>query len=163
MSTDEFDIDFTESEIRKATFSQKHKSPGIDNYTSEILKASNNYISPFLHTLYNRLLNTGEYPHAWGEGIITPVFRKGNVNDANNYRGIALINILAKVYSQLLLNRMTKWAETYEKITKNQFGFQKGKSITDCIFILHAVISKVLNSRQKLYCIFIDYEKCFDK
>ena len=50
-----------------------------------------------------------------------------------------------------------------KKITKNQFGFQKGKSITDCIFILHAVFSKVLNSRQKLYSIVIDYEKCFDK
>ena len=117
MSANEFDIDFTESEIREAIFSQKdNKSPGIDNITSEILTASYDYISPFLLILYNRLLNTGEYPCAWGEGIITPVFKKGNVNDANNYRGITLhvINILAKVYSQLLLNSMTKWAETYE-------------------------------------------------
>ena len=73
------------------------------------------------------------------------------VNDASNYRGITMINILAKVYSQLLLNRVTKWAEVYENITKNQFGFQKGKSIpdciTDCIFILQSVITKVLNSK----------------
>ena len=114
-------------------------------------------------TLYNRLLNNGEYPRAWGEGIITPIVKKGDVNDASNYRGITLINILAKLYSQLLLNRVTKWSEVYEKITKNQFGFQKGKSISDCIFLLHSVISKVLNSKQKLYCVFIDYEKCFDK
>ena len=161
---DEFGSDFSESEIREAIFSQKeNKSPGIDNLTSEILKASYDYIAPFLLTLYNRLLNNGEYPRAWGEGIITPIFKKGDVNDASNYRGITLINILAKVYSQLLLNRVTKWSEVYEKITKNQFGFQKGKSISDCIFLLHSVISKVLNSKQKLYCVFIDYEKCFDK
>ena len=36
MFADEFDIDFTESEIREAIFSQKdNKSPGIDNITSE--------------------------------------------------------------------------------------------------------------------------------
>ena len=154
---DEFDADFTESEIREAIFSQKdEKSPGIDNLPIEILKASYDYIAPFLLKVFNRLLNTGEYPRAWGKGIITPIFKKGDVNDASNYRGITLMNILAKVYSQLLLNRVTKWAEIYEKITKNQFGFQRGKSMTDCIFILQSVITKVLNSKQKLYCIFID-------
>ena len=161
---DEFDVNFTESEIRDAIFSQKdNKSPGIDNLPSEILNASYDYIAPFLLTVYNRLLNTGKYPRAWGEGIIAQLFKKGGVNDASNYCGITLINILAKVYSQLLLNRVTKWAEVYDKITKNQFGFQKRKSIADCIFILQSVITKVLNSKQKLYCIFIDYEKCFDK
>ena len=50
-----------------------------------------------------------------------------------------------------------------KKITNNQFGFQKGKSVQDCIYILHAVISKVLNKGQTLYSIFIDYKKCFDK
>ena len=51
----------------------------------------------------------------------------------------------------------------YDKITKSQFGFQKRKSIIDSIFILQSVVSKVLSKGQKLYCVFIDYEKCFDK
>ena len=97
---DEFGADFTEPEIREAIFSQKDKkSPGIDNLPSEILKASYDYIAPFLLTLFNRLLNTGEYPNAWGECIIAPIFKKGDVNDASNYRGITLMNIFAKVYS----------------------------------------------------------------
>ena len=71
--------------------------------------------------------------------------------------------MLAKIYSQLLLNRLTKWSTENETITDNQFGFQKGKSTTYCVFLLHAIISKVLNSGEKLYCAFIDFEKCFDK
>lgn len=95
--------------------------------------------------------------------IIAPIFKKWHVNEASNYRRITLNSVLAKVYSQLLLNRLTSWTEKYEKIADNQFGCQKGKSVQDCIYILHTVISKVLNKGQKLYCIFIDYEKCFDK
>ena len=161
---EDLDVNFTESELRKVIFSlNNNKSPGIDSLTSEILKSAYDFISPFLLSLYNRMFNSAEYPRAWGEGIISPIFKKGDINDASNYRGIMLINVLAKVYSQLLLNRLTDWSEKYEKISKNQFGFQKGKSIVDCVFILHAVISKVLNAGQKLYCVFIDYEKCFDK
>ena len=160
----ELNAEFTESELRKAVFKQKdNKSPGIDSISSEILKASYDTISPFLLSLYNRMFMTAEFPRSWGEGIIAPIFKKGDVNDAGNYRGITLINIMAKIYSQLLLNRLTEWADIHDKITHNQFGFQKGKSIADCIFILHSVISKVLGSGQKLYCVFIDYEKCFDK
>ena len=110
-----------------------------------------------LHKLYNRIFQSGEYPQSWGEGIITPIFKKGDTNDPQNYRGITLINILAKIYSQILLNRLRKWSEENDKICKNQYGFQKGKSIVDCIVILHSVISKVLNSGNKLYCINNDF------
>ena len=98
-----------------------------------------------------------------GRWFYHPYLQKGNIDDAGNYRGIKLINILAKIYSQLLLNRLTNWSEKYEKLSKNQFGFQKGKSDVDCVFILHSIITKVLNTGEKLYCVFIDYEKCFDK
>ena len=59
--------------------------------------------------------------------------------------------------------RLTGWSKKYEKISQNQFGLQKGKYVIDCVFVLHTVMSKVLSKSQKLYCIFIDYEKCFDK
>ena len=164
ISNDQLDADFTEEELRRAIFSQKdNKAPGIDCISAEILKSSFDFISDFLLNLYNRMFTSGEYPRSWGEGIITPIFKKGDVNDVSNYRGITLINVLAKVYSQLLLNRLTYWTEMYDKITKSQFGFQKRKSIIDCIFILQSVVSKVLSKGQKLYCVFIDYEKCFDK
>ena len=160
----ELDEQFTYSELHSAIFSQNNnKTPGIDSITSEIIKASYDITCPFLLKLYNYMYETGQYPRSWGESIISPIFKKGDTNDAQNYRGISLINILAKIYSQLLLNRLTKWTSKHEIIMDNQYGFQKGKSTTDCVFLLHSVISKVLNSGEKLYCIFIDYEKCFDK
>ena len=79
-----------------------------------------------------------------------------------NYRGITLINMLGTIYSQILLSRLNKRAANDEKILENQFGFQKGKSTVDCIFILHSIIAKT-DAGEKLYCIFIDYKKAFYK
>ena len=92
-----------------------------------------------------------------------PIIKGGNVDEAQNYRGITLVNTLAKIYSQMLLNRVTKWSEKENKLSQNQFGFQRGKSTVDCIFTLYSIISKTLHSGEKLFCAFIDYEKAFDK
>ena len=91
------------------------------------------------------------------------MMKGGNPNEAGNYRGITLINIMGKIYSQILLNRLNEWADNEDKILDSQFGFQKGKSTIDCIFTFHSVIAKHLSAGEKLYCIFIDYEKAFDK
>lgn len=160
----ELDSPITEHEIRLAVFKQKNgKASGPDELSAEIIKSSYDIISPYLVKIFNTLFDNSQYPDEWGVGFIVPIFKGGDPSSAKNYRGITLNNILAKIYSQVLLNRLTAWTEKYEKISNCQFGYQKGKSTTDCIFILNSIIMKVLNSGQKLYSIFIDYEKCFDK
>ena len=91
-------------------------------------------VATVLHSLFHRLFNNGEYPELWGKGIIVPIFKGGNIDDPNKYRGVCLINILGKIYSQVLLNRITKWLKLNEKLNDHQFGFQKGKSTADLFF-----------------------------
>ena len=98
-----------------------------------------------------------------GAGIIAPIHKGGNIDDPKNYRGITLINVIAKIYSQILLNRLTHWSIKHDKLIQNQFGFQKGKSTIDCVFMLYSIILKSFSLNKKLYCAFIDFEKCFDK
>ena len=161
---EELDSEISANEFKWQSFHTKNnKSTGTDKLSAEIFKVSFNIVSPFLLKLYNRLFLNEEYPHLWGEGIIVPIFKGGNQDEAGNYRGITLINILGKIYSQILLNRLNKWAEKEERILDNQFGFQKGNSTVDCIFTFYSVIAKTLGAREKLYCVFIDYEKAFDK
>ena len=61
------------------------------------------------------LFNDADYPESWSLGYIVPIFKGGESSNAKNYRGITLNNIIAKVYSQVLLNRLTEWTEKYEK------------------------------------------------
>ena len=90
------DCGISEEELRAAISSQNNnKSPGEENLIAEIFKSGYDLLSPFLLKLYNKLFNSGQYPDSWANGIITPVYKKGDVNDAKNYLGITLINILA--------------------------------------------------------------------
>ena len=63
----------------------------------------------------------------------------------------------------MLLNRLNSWSDEYEKLSNCQFGFQKKKSTVDCIFILNFILTKLIGSGKKVYTVFLDYEKCFDR
>ena len=72
-------------EIRDAVFMLKsNKAPGLDNLPADVFKSTFDIILPFLSKLYNKLVNDHEYPISWGQGIITPVFKKGDKNILTN-------------------------------------------------------------------------------
>ena len=130
----DLDIAFTHEELMKAFISQQSsKSPGMDTLVAELFKSIFDNISAFLLNLYNKIFQTGIYPLSWGECIIIPIHKGRDINEPKNYRGITLNNIMSKIYSKLLVE---------EEEEDNQYGFQKGKSTVDCIFILHALIIK---------------------
>ena len=145
--------------MKTAVFEQNNnKSSGIDGVPAELFKCSFHVISEFLLKIFNYIYMKGEYPENWGREIIIPIFKGGNLDGPSNYRGITLINIISKIYSTILLNRLTKWCNEHEVINNVQFGFQKGKSTAECIFILNAIITKTLSSKKKLYCAFVDFQ-----
>jgi hypothetical protein len=55
-----------------------------------------------------------------------------------------------------------RWCEQTNSISDAQFGFQKGRSTVDAIFILQNVIQHFLNNGKQLFCAFIDLKKAFD-
>ncbi len=81
------------------------------------------------------------------------------MDDANNYRGITLVSCMGKLFTTILNKRLTRWCETNETITDAQFGFRKGRSTVDAIFVLQGLIEKVLNEKKRLYCVFCRSEK----
>ena len=139
------------------------KSGGPDGILIEMLKTTILLICPILTKLFNKIMDSGEFPEAWGESILCPIFKKGNVNDPNNYRGISLIDVLNKIFTGILNDRIYKYCTENDKLEEAQAGFRKGYSTTDNIFTLQSMVQKYLSkSGGRFYCLFIDFSKAFD-
>ena len=54
---------------------------------------------------------------------------------ASNYRGIALLSCVSKVFTKILNNWLTNWAEGNDKMYEVQGEFTKGNSTIDQIFV----------------------------
>ncbi|OXA46526.1 LINE-1 reverse transcriptase [Folsomia candida] len=102
------DFSFSLSEIRSTIKKLKnYKAPGIDGVTPEMLKIVSPSISPILCYLLNLSSEQAIYPQCLKETIITPVYKKkGAKNDAGNYRPISVVPVIAKVYENLICNRI---------------------------------------------------------
>ena len=81
--------------------------------------------------------------------------------DPDNYRGLAIGAALAKLYSLILLGRLTEYIGKKELISVNQIGFMTCTS--DHIFLLQTIIEKVVKkNKRRLYAVFIDFKKAYD-
>ena len=140
-----------------------NKAPGLDSITNECIKNSRVFISPLLCQLFNKILEEGVYPDPWCEALIVPIYKNGNHDDPGNYRGIALLSCISKIFTKILNNKLIKWAQVNEKMYEEQCGFTKGKSTIDQIFVLQSLISKYTSKpKGRFYSIFIDFSKAFD-
>ena len=140
------------------------KSAGTDSIINEVLKAIAEEILQALNTLFNLIYNSGQYRSNWRQALIVPIFKKtGDHNDPNCYRGIALISCLAKLFNNILNERLTNFLKKNKVISEFQISFSKKARTADHMFVLRLLIdSHVKQNRKQIFAAFIDFEKAFD-
>ncbi len=154
---------------------QNGKAAGTDGLPAELLKKAfepdprnpNMFTDPHLLlpdiTRVMNLVFTGAYPHEWSVSALTAIPKaKGDPNNMDDYRGIAVGNALARLYSTLLMQRMDDWAETHERRAKGQAGFRRARSTVDNIIVLQHAIERARSCKKVVYCAFIDFQKAYD-
>ena len=119
VEVDELDCEFLYTEIIKNVCNMnRHRSADIDGNVVDFFIDAIEFNTSYLVTMFNYIFDKGIYPKSWC-----------------NYRGITLINVVAKIFSTLLRNRINKWCEDETIFNQAQFGFRDKRSTVDCIFI----------------------------
>ncbi|UYV77830.1 hypothetical protein LAZ67_15002500 [Cordylochernes scorpioides] len=160
----ELDAEISPLEIAREIASLKNnKAAGYDSIPNEAIKALPENGLILLSNLFNKILTKSQVPSQWSKTIIQPILKNGDPNAPSNYRGIALISNLSKLFTSILKNRLSNWIENRKLIAENQAGFRRGYSCQDHIFTLTSLIQMTLNrKRRKLYAFFVDLKKAFD-
>lgn len=154
--------DFTMMELEAALKKMKNgKSPGEDNLAIELLKEGGNQLIEQVLEVINGCWREGEVPAEWGKSIIVPIYKKkGDSGQCNNYRGISLMDHIAKLYERMIECRLREIVE--QSLGEEQHGYRKGRGTTDLIFSLRQVVEKAYEYNVDLFIVFIDLQKAFD-
>jgi hypothetical protein len=68
--------------------------------------------------------------------MVHAFFKGGDASEFDNYRGITIGPILAKLFTMNLDKRLSEWVEQHGLRAKGQVGFRKDYRTTNQLFIL---------------------------
>jgi hypothetical protein len=151
----------TSQEVFKIIKSLKN-SNSLNDIPVKILKKVGYDLSPFISHLFNMCIGQGVYPTRLKSALVTPIFKKGDHSDMNNFRPISVLPVLNKIFEKMLHHRLNKFLRSSNILSDNQFGFTKGKDTQKAALKLIHEIMPSLGSKKISACLFLDFSKAFD-
>ena len=97
----------SEEKVLKTIKGLKYKkSSGRDEITQEQLKLGAEVLAIPLTRIINNSIAEGKFPEIWKVGVVTPVLKKGNPFDKNNYRPVSCLSVLSKVLEKIVCDQI---------------------------------------------------------
>jgi Reverse transcriptase (RNA-dependent DNA polymerase) len=157
----ELENEITIEEVEKAIKQMKNrKAAGIDGIQAEIYKYGGETIIKWLHRVILTSWNSEEIPEDWRKMVIIPLHKSNTRQDCNNARGISLLSIAGKIFTKVILNRISDTVESL--LRENQCGFRTRRGCCDQIFTLRQIIEKTREYNNEVYVCFVDFKQAYD-
>ena len=108
-----------------------------------------------LHSIYQQIWKTQQWPQDWKRSVFIPIPKKGNTKEFSNYHTVALISLTSKVMLKILQVRPQQYVNW--ELPDVQAGFRKGRGTRDqianiqWIFLTQELNGGLLHFRQILY------------
>ena len=148
--TSAFEVELAVEKLRS------HISPGIDQIPAELMKAGGRTICCEIHKLINSIRNKWELPEEWKELSLYLSIRRALKQTVYNYSGISYMPTMYKILSNILLSRITPYAEETTGIISVDFDARSQLLIIYFVFVKY--LKKKWEYSEAVHQLFIDFK-----
>ena len=101
------ELDILECEVKWALGSiTMNKTSGGEGIPVELFQIPKADAMKVLHSIYQQIWKTQQWPQDWKRSVLIPIPKKGNAKECSNYCTIALISHATKVMLKILQARL---------------------------------------------------------
>ena len=139
-----------------------HKSSGIQNLSSYVLKLCFDVLKDQLLVIMNKSMFQGYFPKLWRRAIIVPIPKIPIPKEVGDLRPIALTPLPGKILERFVHTQLMEHLDNNNLLNNIQNGFRKNHSTIDTIFKFTTQLQSYKNSKLNTIALYIDLKKAFD-
>lgn len=139
-----------------------HKSSGIRDVPSKLLKLSLPSLPEIFTALLNLCITTAKFPEKWKLAQVVCLPKGGALSHPSNIRPISLLPITGKILEYFINDELLRFFESNSLYSNYQFGFRRARSTKDCCLGLVDEINTAFNDNLSLLAVFVDLAKAFN-
>lgn len=139
----------------------ERKSPGPDGFPSSFLRRCVDTLSIPLAHLFTSSLRVSKFPERWKLSYICPIHKGGLRADVENYRGVAIISSIPKLFESIVEDVLLFHLKNH--VSSRQHGFFPGRSTTTNLMLFNNYVVNSVEKGFQVDTIYTDFSKAFDK
>lgn len=136
-------------------------SAGPDGIPAVVLKKCVNSLALPLTALFQLSFSQSVFPKLWKSSFIIPLHKKGPKNEISNYRPIAKLSCIPKLFESIVYDAMFFHCKSI--FSPHQHGFLKGRSTTTNLTEFVASTLCALEDGKEVDVVATDFSKAFDR
>ena len=121
------------------------KATGIDKISNRILIIAAFVIYKNLTDLFHLSITSGVFPSNWKIAKVSPLFKSGDLSNANNHRPISVLPTIARIFERLIFDQLYTYVNENNFLYTYQSGFRP----------LHSTLTALLDITNE-WCFNID-------
>ena len=127
----------------------------------EIIKYGNDPLHTAILHFYKEIISHGHIPEHWQSILFTMIPKSGDLSSPSNWRPIAVLPVLYKVFSGILYNRILPIWDRHQ--SHGQTGFRPGVRIEEALCVAEIMIGNTLEYYIPIWIASLDLRKAFDR
>ena len=131
---------------------------GLQGFCSHIISV----ISQPLATILNLSITNGIFPDDLKKAKVTPIFKKGEKHDVNNYRPISVLPIITGIFERYISTCLIGFLDEHKLIYDNQSGFRRHHSCQTALTKMVDNWFTAMNNDEVVGAVLLDLSKAFD-
>ena len=149
--------------VRKEISALKsNKAIGPDEIHPDMLKQLIDYVTVPIFIIMSKSLNDGIVPKEWKLAHVSPIYKKGARNIAENYRPISLTSIVCRMMEKIMKNQLMDHLVNEKLLSTKQYGFiNKRSTVMQLLHYLDTCAESVALGKV-VDAIYFDFAKAFD-
>ena len=110
----------------------------------------------------NKTLEHCSLPNDWKKAFVSPIYKKGARNIAENYRPISLTSVVCKLMEKFIKDAVLTHLIENKLLSEKQFGFVSGRSTVTQLLNYVDKCAEIIANGGVVDCIYFDFSKAFD-